>query len=110
MEGRRDSGWPLIITDVMALVKRAELFHCAFFYGHTMNSLAGVITNMRAARAQTHRRYFLNDRWDPHVLAVRLWRLFPFFWAYRRCQPDISIVFVLFLVSVDTLCAPHMIC
>ena len=59
MEDRRDFGWPLIITDVMALVEQAVLFHCAFFYGHAMSSLAGVITNMRAARGADPRTMFL---------------------------------------------------
>jgi hypothetical protein len=44
-------GWPLIITDVMVLVEQAVLFHSAFFYRHApLSSLAGVITNMHAAR------------------------------------------------------------
>jgi hypothetical protein len=59
MEDRRDFGWPLIITDVMALVEQAVLFHSAFFYGHAMSSLAGVITNMRAARGADPRTMFL---------------------------------------------------
>lgn len=60
MEDRRDFGWPLIITDVMALVEQAVLFHSAFFYGHAMSSLAGVITNMRAARGADPRTMFLD--------------------------------------------------
>lgn len=59
MEDRRDFGWPLIFTDVMALVEQAVLFHSAFFYGHAMSSLAGVITNMRAARGADPRTMFL---------------------------------------------------
>jgi hypothetical protein len=59
MEDRRDFGWPLIITDVTALVEQAVLFHSAFFYGHAMSSLAGVITNMRAARGADPRTMFL---------------------------------------------------
>jgi len=58
-EDRRDFGWPLIITDVMALVEQAVLFHSAFFYGHPMSSLAGVITNIRAARGADPRTMFL---------------------------------------------------
>lgn len=60
MEDRRDFGWPLIITDVMALVEQAVLFHSAFFYGHGMSSLAGVITNMRAARGADPRTMALD--------------------------------------------------
>ena len=59
MEDRRDFGWPLIITDVMALVEQAVLFHSAFFYGHAMSSLAGVITNMRGSRGADPRTMFL---------------------------------------------------
>jgi hypothetical protein len=59
MEDRRDFGWPLIFTDVMALVEQAVLFHSAFFYGHAMSSLAGVITNMRGARGADPRTMFL---------------------------------------------------
>jgi hypothetical protein len=50
MEDRRRFGWPLIITDMLALVDQRVLAHSAFFYGHAMSSLAGVITNLRAAR------------------------------------------------------------
>jgi len=60
MEDRRDFGWPLVITDVMALVEQAVLFHSAFFYGHSMSSLAGVITNMRAVRGADPRTMFLD--------------------------------------------------
>lgn len=60
MEDRRDFGWPLIFTDVMALAEQAVLFHSAFFYGHAMSSLAGVITNMRAARGADPRTMFLD--------------------------------------------------
>jgi hypothetical protein len=60
MEDRRDFGWPLIITDVMALVEQAVLFHSAYFYGHAMSSLSGVITNMRAARGADPRTMFLD--------------------------------------------------
>jgi hypothetical protein len=41
---------------------------------------------------------------------VRTVAVSPFLAAYRRCQLDISIVFLHFLVSVDTLlCVPHII-
>ena len=60
IEDWRDFGWPLIFTDVMALVEQAVLFHSAFFYGHVMSSLAGVITNMRAARGADPRTMILD--------------------------------------------------
>lgn len=60
MEDRRDFGWPLMITDVRALVEQALLVHSAFFYGHGMSSLAGVITNLRAARGADPRTMVLD--------------------------------------------------
>jgi hypothetical protein len=50
LEDRRRFGWPLMITDVLALIEQRLLVHSAFFYGQAMSSLAGVITNMHAAR------------------------------------------------------------
>jgi len=60
MEDRRAFGWPLIITDVRALVEQALLVRSAFFYGHGMSSLAGVITNLRAARGADPRTMLLD--------------------------------------------------
>ena len=60
MEDRREFGWPLMITDVCALVEQALLMHSAFFYGHGMSSLAGVITNLRAARGADPRTMLLD--------------------------------------------------
>ena len=39
--------------------RRSLLFHSAFFYGHAMSSLVGVIINMRAARGADPRTMFL---------------------------------------------------
>jgi len=50
MEDRRAFGWPLMLTDVRALVEQVVLVHSAYFYGHTISSYAGRIVNMRAAR------------------------------------------------------------
>ncbi|KAH9081639.1 hypothetical protein EDB83DRAFT_2539219 [Lactarius deliciosus] len=60
MDDRREFGWPLMITDVLALVEQQLLAHCAFFYGHGMSSLAGVITNLRAARGADPRTMILD--------------------------------------------------
>jgi len=60
MEDRRRFGWPLMITDVLALVEQRLLVHSAFFYGHAMSSLAGVITNMRAARGADPRTMLID--------------------------------------------------
>lgn len=60
IEDRRTFGWPLMFTDVRALVDQAVLMHSAFFYGHAMSSLAGVITNVRAARGADPRTMLLD--------------------------------------------------
>ncbi|KAH9178702.1 hypothetical protein EDB89DRAFT_2063636 [Lactarius sanguifluus] len=60
MDDRREFGWPLMVTDVLALVEQQLLAHSAFFYGHGMSSLAGVITNLRAARGADPRTMLLD--------------------------------------------------
>ncbi|KAI9512604.1 hypothetical protein F5148DRAFT_1162781 [Russula earlei] len=60
IEDRRSFGWPLMITDVRALVEQALLVRSAFFYGHGMSSLSGVIINMRAARGADPRTMLLD--------------------------------------------------
>jgi len=60
MDDRRRYGWPLMITDVLALVEQRLLVHSAFFYGHAMSSLAGVISNMRAARGADPRTMLID--------------------------------------------------
>ena len=60
IEDRREFGWPLMITDVRALVEQALLVQSAFFYGHGMSSLAGVITNLRAALGADPRTMLLD--------------------------------------------------
>ena len=60
MDDRRAFGWPLMFTDVLALVEQQLLAHSAFFYGHAMSSLAGVIMNLRAARGADPRTMLLD--------------------------------------------------
>ncbi len=60
MEDRREFGWPLMLTDVRALVDQLLLAHSAFFYGHKMSSYAGRIANMRAARGADYRTTLLD--------------------------------------------------
>jgi hypothetical protein len=59
IDDRRAFGWPLMVTDVRALVEQQVLAHSAFFYGHAMSSLAGVIMNLRAARGADPRTMLL---------------------------------------------------
>lgn len=42
--------WPLLLTDVLALVEQAVLAQADYFYGHLLSSVAGGVLNMRAAR------------------------------------------------------------
>ncbi|KAI0308222.1 hypothetical protein B0F90DRAFT_1807467 [Multifurca ochricompacta] len=60
MEDRRTYGWPLMLTDVRALVEQTLLANSAFFYGHGMSSFAGVIINMRAVRGADPRTMLLD--------------------------------------------------
>ncbi|KAI9439096.1 hypothetical protein H4582DRAFT_2142398 [Lactarius indigo] len=39
MEDRREFGWLLMITDLMALVEQQVLIHSSFFYGHCLSSV-----------------------------------------------------------------------
>lgn len=60
MEDRRTFGWPLMLTDVRALVEQALLAHSAYFYGHKMSSFAGRVANLRAARGADRRTALLD--------------------------------------------------
>ena len=60
MDDIRAFGWPLMLTDVRALVEQLVLAHSAYFYGHTISSYAGRIVNMRAARGADHRTALLD--------------------------------------------------
>lgn len=45
-------GWPLLITDVLGLVDQLVMSYGAFFWCHTMSSLAGGVINLRGARGK----------------------------------------------------------
>ncbi|KAH9032251.1 hypothetical protein EDB85DRAFT_2145627 [Lactarius pseudohatsudake] len=60
MEDRREFGWPLMITDLMALVEQQLLAHSSFFYGHCMSSFSGTIVNMRGGRGADPRTMLLD--------------------------------------------------
>ncbi|KAG8899389.1 hypothetical protein FRC01_010563 [Tulasnella sp. 417] len=49
IEDRQKFGWPMMITDVIALVEQVVLSHSYYFYAHAMSSVAGGAVNMRAA-------------------------------------------------------------
>ena len=48
MNDRRKYGWPLLLTDVRAVVEQSLLAYSAYFYGNLMSSFAGAIVNKRA--------------------------------------------------------------
>ncbi|KAH8991444.1 hypothetical protein EDB86DRAFT_3235240 [Lactarius hatsudake] len=60
IEDRREFGWTLMITDLMALVEQQLLVRSSFFYGHCMSSFSGAIVNMRAGRGADPRTMHLD--------------------------------------------------
>lgn len=60
MENRQTFGWPLMITDVVAMVEQQVLVRSGFFYGHRLSSLAGAVVNMRAGRGADPRTVLLD--------------------------------------------------
>jgi len=60
MEDRREFGWPLMVTDVRAVVEQAMLSHSYYFYAHGMSSVAGGVMNMRAARGADPRTLLID--------------------------------------------------
>ncbi|KAG9098381.1 hypothetical protein FRC06_006468 [Ceratobasidium sp. 370] len=55
LEDRQEFGWPIMLTDVLAIVEQSVLSHSAYFYAHAMSSVAGGVVNMRAARGADRR-------------------------------------------------------
>lgn len=55
LEDRQEFGWPIMLTDVLAIVEQSVLSHSAYFYAHAMSSVAGGVVNMRAARGADKR-------------------------------------------------------
>jgi len=46
---RREFGWPIMLSDVVALVEQAALgIGAGFFYGHALSSVPGGVLNLRA--------------------------------------------------------------
>jgi hypothetical protein len=54
-EDQRLVGWPLLVTDVLAVLEQVVMSRGAFFYGHAMSSVAGGVVNMRGARGMDPR-------------------------------------------------------
>jgi hypothetical protein len=48
-EDRREFDWPLLFSDVCAIVEQHVLVRSTYFYGHISSSFAGWVEDMRAA-------------------------------------------------------------
>ena len=60
IQDRREFGWPLMYTDVVALVEQTVMgLGAGYFYGHALSSVVGGVVNMRA-----------NAGWDPSTALV----------------------------------------
>ncbi|KZV87092.1 hypothetical protein EXIGLDRAFT_724109 [Exidia glandulosa HHB12029] len=59
-EDRQFVGWPLLVTDVLALLEQLVMAQSEYFYGHAMSSVAGGVVNMRAARGVDSRTYLID--------------------------------------------------
>ena len=60
IEDRRTYGWPLMITDLVALFEQELLVRSGYFYGHCMSSFSGVIMNKRAGHGADPRTMLLD--------------------------------------------------
>jgi hypothetical protein len=61
MEDRHEFGWPLLLTDVRAIVEQSMLAHSAYFCGHLMSSYSGAILNERAVLGADRRTAHMLD-------------------------------------------------
>ncbi|KAG8949667.1 hypothetical protein FRC04_008413 [Tulasnella sp. 424] len=59
-QDRREFGWPIMITDVLALVEQVVISHSYYFYAHAMSSLAGGAVNMRAGKGKDYRTSWID--------------------------------------------------
>ncbi|KZV61940.1 hypothetical protein PENSPDRAFT_270835 [Peniophora sp. CONT] len=60
MDDQRELGWPLMLTDIRALVDQEVLARSAYFSGSALSSVAGGIINMRAARGADRRTAYVD--------------------------------------------------
>lgn len=47
-EDHRELGWPILLTDVLALLEQSIMSRAAYFYAHAFSSVAGGVMNLRA--------------------------------------------------------------
>lgn len=60
IQDRREFGWPLLFTDVAALVEQSIMgIGASYFYGHALSSVVGGVINIRA-----------NMGWDPATALI----------------------------------------
>lgn len=59
-EDERLLGWPALFGDVRAQVEQEVAARAAFFYGHSMSSVAGGIANLRGARGKDPRTCYVD--------------------------------------------------
>ncbi|KAG8216527.1 hypothetical protein J3R82DRAFT_6643 [Butyriboletus roseoflavus] len=59
-EDHREFGWPILLTDVLALVEQAVMSHAAYFYAHAFSSVAGGVMNLRAGLGKDPRTALLD--------------------------------------------------
>ncbi|KAI0036562.1 hypothetical protein K488DRAFT_82003 [Vararia minispora EC-137] len=59
-EDLRIAGWAMMFGDLRAQVEQEVATHAAFFYGHSMSSVAGGVANLRAARGQDPRTCYVD--------------------------------------------------
>ena len=59
-EDRREYGWPILLTDVLALVEQSIMSRAAYFYAHALSSLAGGAVNLRAGLGMDPRTALLD--------------------------------------------------
>ncbi|KAH0834894.1 hypothetical protein J3R83DRAFT_10540 [Lanmaoa asiatica] len=59
-EDHRQFGWPILLTDVLALVEQAIMSRAAYFYAHAASSVAGGVMNLRAGLGRDPRTAFLD--------------------------------------------------
>ena len=53
-------GWPALFGDVRAQIEQEVAARAAFFYGHSMSSVAGGIANLRGARGKDPRTCYVD--------------------------------------------------
>ncbi|KAF8126161.1 hypothetical protein EV363DRAFT_1174586 [Boletus edulis] len=59
-EDHREYGWPILLTDVLALVEQSIMSRAAYFYAHALSSVAGGVMNLRGNLGKDPRTAYLD--------------------------------------------------